>query len=320
MWAYRYSGETIHSGVPLPELSGVATAPGPPPRWRCGPVTDGIARPWRHVHDWRDDAGATWLRIARDASAFRLAFAIGPTFFIEGESIVWVGGGVPSDTVRHLLLDQVLPLAMSTRGSFGLHGSAVDTVEGALAFVGPSGLGKSTLAARFASRGSQVLADDHVVLDEHEGAWRTHSAYPGLRLWRDAVTALGVTVIAPVAQYTSKQRSPTPVVRGPRRLRRVYLLDSVAGASPVALAPASAADVTAMIRCAYRLDVGDRAGLASDFAHTADLIEQDLVRWLRVPRDFARLDEVVDAVKQDARTSDAAARACRPRRSLESSR
>jgi hypothetical protein len=302
-FAYHYGGAILRSGILLPELPETAPDASVTLPWDCGPARQVPDRPWRQEHEWRDDAGGDWLRIERASSSFRLTFAIGPTFFVEDRSIAWVDGGAAPDTVRHLLLDQVLPLAMSTSRVFGLHASAVDTDDGAVAFVGSSGVGKSTLAARFARDGSPVLADDYVALDERERAWWAHGAYPGLRLWRDVIATLGVEETTPVAAYTSKQRTTVPVASGPRRVRRLYLLNRVAATAPVTVTPARAAEVTAIIRCAFRLDLTDRAGLASDFAGAAALIEYGLVRRLGVPHDFMRLDDVIEAIVEDVRAS-----------------
>jgi hypothetical protein len=48
---------------------------------------------------------------------------------------------------------------------YALHGSAVSKEGKAIAFLGHSGLGKSTLAAHFVSRGYEFLSDDVLLMD-----------------------------------------------------------------------------------------------------------------------------------------------------------
>jgi hypothetical protein len=66
---------------------------------------------------------------------------------------------------RHHLLPVIIPGAiaaflMNMAGQFVLHGSAVDIDGRALAFVGQSGQGKSTMAALFCAAGAALVTDD----------------------------------------------------------------------------------------------------------------------------------------------------------------
>ena len=58
----------------------------------------------------------------------------------------------------------VVPLALQALGYEVLHASAVSLPRGVVAFCGPSGIGKSTVACAFGHRGYAVRADDVVVL------------------------------------------------------------------------------------------------------------------------------------------------------------
>lgn len=59
----------------------------------------------------------------------------------------------------------VLALVLSLRGDVVLHASAVQVGEVALAFVGASGMGKSTSATLMCADGAQLITDDLLVLD-----------------------------------------------------------------------------------------------------------------------------------------------------------
>ena len=58
----------------------------------------------------------------------------------------------------------VVPLALQALGHEVLHASAVSLPRGVVAFCGPSGIGKSTIACALGHRGYAVRADDVVVL------------------------------------------------------------------------------------------------------------------------------------------------------------
>ena len=95
--------------------------------------------------------------------------------------------------MRHLLLDQVMPLVLS-RDRLVLHASAVATPAGAAAFIGFTGAGKSTLAASLSAAGFPILSDDCLVIERDGRGFLARPFYPGARLWPDSVHAVGANV------------------------------------------------------------------------------------------------------------------------------
>ena len=73
--------------------------------------------------------------------------------------------GGPSDFIPVLIAGTVVAFLLSLTGHCVLHASAVEVEEGALAFAGASGQGKSTMAALFTSDGAPLIADDVLSLD-----------------------------------------------------------------------------------------------------------------------------------------------------------
>lgn len=106
----------------------------------------------RHlIAEW---VGTAKLIARRDASAHVLSFQPAASARLR-EKLTRGGAEL---LLRHL------------RGEIGLHGSAVARGGRAVAFVGGSGMGKSTLAAALTKRGAQLLSDDAVALAISEGA------------------------------------------------------------------------------------------------------------------------------------------------------
>ena len=118
------------------------------------------------------------------------------------------------DLLRLYLLGPALALLLHQRGFLVLHASAVSLDGGVVAFLGHSGHGKSTTAATLHARGAAIVADDVVAVDL--GAPGGPAALPGfplLKLWPDAVTALGEnprTCRACTRARRSGRESPTP--------------------------------------------------------------------------------------------------------------
>jgi hypothetical protein len=78
------------------------------------------------------------------------------------------------------------------RGLLLLHASAVAIGDGAVAFAGPRGVGKSTLLAAFVAAGHTAIADDLSLIEAGADLPVRLWAAPGyLRLWPDSVRALG---------------------------------------------------------------------------------------------------------------------------------
>ena len=113
------------------------------------------------------------------------------------------------DEIRLFLLGSALGALLHQRGRLILHGSAIEIpppdlsrgtreqggIEGgrAVAFVGPSGVGKSTLVAAFRQRGYRVLTDDVSAIALTED--KRPILFPGIcqiKLWADAVKRLAL--------------------------------------------------------------------------------------------------------------------------------
>ena len=89
----------------------------------------------------------------------------------------------------------VLAYLLVRRGHVVLHGSAVDTGDGALAFVAPSGGGKSTMATLLCADGAALVTDDVLRVDmdgPHAPAPSIRAGATGLRLRKGADTLVGL--------------------------------------------------------------------------------------------------------------------------------
>lgn len=259
--------------------------------------------------------GEQWLSCAREPGGYRLRFPGLADFIVsaDGREIVCEAmPGIPPVTTRHLLLDQVVPLVLNLRGHEALHATAILTPRGVCAFIGPTGAGKSTLAASFLYSGYPVLSDDCLVLEADEDAILATPAYPGLRLWDDALIALCMNVphSRPVAHYSLKRRvgvggngtfplereslaciyamakSPEPVGEG--RLDRATIEDL-----------SLREQFMTVVASLFRLDITDRSMLKRQFEFAVKIISRVPVRRLRLPADFSSLPAVREAILAD---------------------
>jgi hypothetical protein len=304
--AYDFCGVSISSERALPDLRprkegraecAITFAPHPPPE-----------TPPEWFQTWRLPGGKLWLSIGRVPAGYLLRFPGQADFVVRADGAriaVHAPDALPPETLRHLLIDQVLPLAMSRRGRLTLHASAVHRPRiGTVAFLGDTGRGKSTLAAALAARGGRIVTDDCLALEMVGGAVHAVPGYPGLRLWPGAGAnpLLRGAPASRVAHYSAKRRLPRGALafRGrPSPVRVLFLLSARADAGPsLAVRQCRApARLMGLLRFAYVLDVEDRAGLTGLFDGLATLATTVPVRRLRLRHGHNRLPEVADLIR-----------------------
>ena len=311
---YRVAGLVIASSFRLDPLPPATRRPGAPD-WRLSAARASSAQdPATWFRRWYDPDGRLWLSFGRLEEGFRLRFAHSAVFDVNPVTrLIRVrrDPGTPTRTLRHIFLNQVLPLLAASGERLVLHASAVTGPGGAIAFVGPGGLGKSTLAGAMTRQGHRLLTDDALVLDRRGAGFTVRPTFPELRLWPDSAGALsadGRLRSSRTAHYTTKRRiaepGDAPFDARPRPLARICVLERVGkGASPIQFEPLSPRDaVMALVRCAFVLDTGDRALMRGTFEQLTALAKAVPVVQLRYPASLARLGELAGAVAAHARS------------------
>lgn len=314
---YQICGFVVESDIPLP---------GVVPNInmnhdvfvRQAPSSETFQTPSKWFMQWHIPGGELWLSFAKIDGGFLLRFNELSDFFVsgDGKNIVYVSGTeIPSNTIRHLLLDQVIPLAINLRGGEALHASAVLAQEGAIAFAGATGVGKSTVAGSFLSVNHPILSDDCLALTEKNQEIYALPAYPGLRLWEDASAWLfGEGIMhKTVAHYTNKYQIDFEIktetfYTEPQPLKRVYNIVEPSESkrkTDIVIETLSPRDsFMALVRCAFRLDITDRTMLKRQFHFLEQVVSRVSVRRLIFPRDFNLLPVVREAILKDLQDLD----------------
>ena len=303
---YRISDIALSSDIAMPELPAVADAPD----WTFTAATGRLsAAAPRWFHRWRNPGEPPSLSFSRSGHGYLLRFHGRADFALDmgRRSIVGVRRGrATQTTLRHLLIDQVVPLVLS-RDRLVLHASAVATPSGAAAFVGFTGSGKSTIAAALSTCGFPILTDDCLVVDTSGRRILARPFYAGARLLPDSVRAVGASLRSslPVAHNTRKRRldeqhlacQPEAVP-----LTQLFVLDRPAAretCASIELTRLRGADaLVALLECTFQLDIHDAASVRRTFEHQSRLVSALPVHRLRYPW---RLNDLADTRKAIAR-------------------
>lgn len=136
------------------------------------------------------DDKARAIRITQDSvSAFWPG--VGEFTVRRGEEIVVTPAeGVDHAILRLPLLSAVLAILLHQRGFMVLHASAVEVGNKAVAFLGPKGRGKSSIAATLYARGHRIVTDDVLAVHIRDGKANVLPAFPHVKLWRGVAAAV----------------------------------------------------------------------------------------------------------------------------------
>ena len=199
--------------------------------------------------------------------------------------------GIQVDSVRDqpeagaLLVATVLPLLLLQRDFLVLHGSAVDSPQGAVAFIGRVAIGTSTLAAALVRRGYPLLSDGVVALNPENGVI---PAYPQHQLWPNTLAVLGMSPCAPLRPGIRKRAVASRAWTGETRPLRAVFLTNVSDELIVRQVRPQTAYICDQI-LSYRRLVRE-----SDCAHLAETVPHF---QLGRPQDLSRLEAILDRVE-----------------------
>lgn len=281
-YTYRFADVTVESRTAIPELVPTAGA-------QTGDVIEVV---WRETlppvraewfHQWGEDP-ELWARFGDTGQEYVVDFPTLAEFRITRDATLVCGRlqpGVPEFTGRHLLLNQILPLALSRRGRLVLHAGAVAIGGEVFAFIGPTGSGKSTLVAACANAGAEVVADDSVVISLDGDRWMAWPSYPAIRLWSSAASLIGWESGdgSAAAHYTDKVKFG-PGAGNWRFAHGPLPFSTIVRLSDEAESTALAVDLYSQV---FRLDVRDRRETVHLFHQVADLAAGVRVWTLKAP-------------------------------------
>jgi len=320
--AYLIFGLRVRSNLSLPGLDG-ATAGFDDPDvsiylGTCPPIqqpTSPHSEELVYTSPHKLESGEPALHIWKNegAAQLRMEYFDGTRFWLSahGDKVwaQWPEELTLADTATYLL-GPVFGYMLRLRGITCLHASAVEIDGRAVAFVGPPGAGKSTVAAALALRGHAALADDIVAIVERDGVFRAMPAYPYLSLWQDSALALygDDGRLEPFSQNFSKRMLPLAAAAGELQFApKPALLDSILLLGERSADPAApfVEDVEkrdalmSLVGNTYANTLLEGDQRAREFAFLARLIAGVRVRRLRSHDKVSRLGALCELIERE---------------------
>jgi hypothetical protein len=293
MYSYVVNGLAIRSDLLLPELVSHAAGIRADVVIRLGNVDHSPPQQPNsegYVHLTLEDAYFFW----EAAGAFLVRAG--------REIVVEPASGVEQRVVRTYILGSAMGVLLHQRGLLALHASAIAVSGRAVAFIGESGWGKSTMAAAMHARGHAIVADDIVAVSaESGGAPAAFPAFPRLKLYPETAASLGydrgsLTVFDP-----EDERREYRVVGGfpqvPLPLYRIYVLAEGEGQEVETLHPQEG--FMELIRHSYALGRLQAAGAtAAHFHQCAQIAGMVPIYRLKRQRSLSALSDVARLVEE----------------------
>ena len=258
-------------------------------------------------HQYLNDDGSVWTDFYRAGEHYLLRFPGLADFDVSADGTEVSAHPMTdcdSNTVEHLYINQIVPLALSRQGRPAFHASVVTVPGGAVAFLGQSGAGKSTLAASFALEDSAFLTDDALLIEEDSGTCMALPSHASVRLWDDSVDALisdDILQAGPVS-YTPKTRllagNALAYSDQPKRLLAAFVLES-SDVDAISIEPLTGTGrYMGWLNNSFLLDVEDQDLLAQHFEWTHRISDTIATFTLDYPREYGILPDVRSAVRQ----------------------
>jgi hypothetical protein len=203
-----------------------------------------------------------------------------------------------------LLIGQGLPIAAALQGLEVLHASAVRLGSMSVAFIAPSGTGKTSLALHLLAHGAAFLADDVVALEADADAVLTH---PGIGLAHAPQSERALLQDAGVAIAWQSHAGPKQHVRvaipeAPVPLGAAYFLERTSAVAAVEISPIQPPDPCLLLAATFVSHVPTAERLITQLDVCSRIARSVPLFLVRIPFD-GRAADLAERVVRHIRSS-----------------
>ncbi|GAB1545533.1 hypothetical protein NUACC21_82090 [Scytonema sp. NUACC21] len=295
MFAYFAYNLCIHSELPFPELVSCEAMP------EVSKKLPDVIISFRKISNLEVEAA--------DGENRLLGFIDNPQvgrFLVEfgTKIVVEAAPGIEQDLLRPCILGPLFAVLLRQRGLLVLHASSVVIDGRAVAFLGQSGWGKSTLANAFYNQGYILLTDDVMAVQVEAQYPITFPSYPYVRLLPDSAASFGYDFKSLALIHTGAAKRNNHLNRGflqtPVPLKQIYVLENV-GCSRNEIEnfqPQEA--LVELIRHSRATNIlTTQSFVSSHLVQCTELLKKVSVSRLRRQKSLAALLNIVKLVEED---------------------
>jgi hypothetical protein len=209
--------------------------------------------------------------------------------------------------LRAYILGTAMAFILRQRGLLVLHASCVARGDRAIAFLGGSGWGKSTLASAFHQQGYRLITDDVMALRLDTDLPQVVPSFPEVKLLPDAMAAVGAgkDEIPMLHSLSHKhiQRLESRFALGPVPLKQLFVLRAgeVNDIQPIPRAQAFS-ELIQHSRAAKMLH--DDTCKIQHFHQCSNLAKNVPMAYLHRPRSLDRLPQLLDFIESYLKSTD----------------
>ena len=269
-------------------------------------LEDDLSKPSRAATTFFENDGFWECRQFEDG-AVRVAWKNHFEFHISGDGarVLWRRLlGVTDEVLFTYLLNQILSYCLVLRGVEPLHATGVVVNGEAIAIMGDSGYGKSTLAATLLRKGYPLLTDDLMVLEFLGSGIRAHPSLARLKLHPDSADAAfeGRRSLS-MNTFTDKMiltLEASEHVANPVPLRAIFVIPSSSGSDAIAIQRAAGPQIMlSLIKNTFNTSFLHRRRMEQQFDFACRVAKFVPISFLSFPRQLNLLPAVADALLDD---------------------
>jgi hypothetical protein len=289
MNTYNAYGLSIQSELPLPELIASQAA---------GEITIRLDKGRDEALPAVDQTG--WIELSRQ-QAILYVDQVGVFKLIEGrEVVVNPLAEVRESLLRLCILGPVMGVLLYQRGKLVLHASVLDFDGNAVAFMGGSGWGKSSLAAALLRSGHDLISDDVAPVELSDGMATILPGLFRLKIDLEVAETLNIEsedllILDPANRKKDWRVAPNGSTH-PTLLKQIYVLgvDHCSHIAPIR----PQAGVIELVRHSYPTRV-NFPGDAVHLQQCVQLADQVPMAHLYRTEDLSALPQLADMVEKD---------------------
>jgi hypothetical protein len=256
------------------------------------------------LHVEQLDASLT-VTVSRTTDGLRIEYTDTGAYDVaaDGRTITWYRPPDADETNARLdIVGTLLPFALHLTDRLVLHGSAVAFEAGAVAFLAPSGFGKSTLAMSLTTAGARFLSDDALPVRIAGAGALAAPGVPSPRFREDSFArfseVLPMDAVPSSGKLTMRGRLGDDLVETRERpLAAVYVLRPVPPDGSVCVQRTAVAPIAATMELVRNAKLAKLLWAAESerLLHLVSEVARRVpVYTLEVPRDLDLLPQVVD--------------------------